>query len=416
MNAVNPLHRSSSTRVPWLRMLAVPVVLATLLALPSTSHARGYVSINFGPAYPAYPVYAYPAYPVYSYPAYYPAYPRYYHHYRHHYVATTYTSVDVAPPPLPVYEQPPIPGDGYVWTPGYWAYGASGYYWVPGTWVLPPYAGALWTPGYWGWDNGYYAFSPGYWGLSIGFYGGINYGFGYGGIGYDGGYWRNGVFFYNRTVNNIGTVNVRNVYNRTVINNTTINRTAATTANGTRTSFNGGTGGVTAKPTAAELAAAQQRHTQPVAAQQRQLQLASRNRAMLASVNHGAPAIAATQKAGAFSGAGIVKAHDVSPQDRAAVARAELAKPVRAATRAASVMGASHGGSMLARGNAQPHYSSRYSNHVGAGPSMREPFMRGQPMQGWSGPRASGRMQGMANARSFQSQRPSNGHEDKRQR
>ena len=31
-------------------------------------------------------------------------------------------SVDIAPPPLPVYDQPPIPGDGYIWTPGYWAW------------------------------------------------------------------------------------------------------------------------------------------------------------------------------------------------------------------------------------------------------------------------------------------------------
>jgi len=28
-------------------------------------------------------------------------------------------SVNVPPPELPVYDQPPIPGDGYIWTPGY---------------------------------------------------------------------------------------------------------------------------------------------------------------------------------------------------------------------------------------------------------------------------------------------------------
>src|ERR1700727_2487320 len=27
-----------------------------------------------------------------------------------------------APPPLPDYEQPPCPEDGYLWTAGYWAY------------------------------------------------------------------------------------------------------------------------------------------------------------------------------------------------------------------------------------------------------------------------------------------------------
>jgi len=30
--------------------------------------------------------------------------------------------VGFAPPELPVYEQPPCPGDDYIWTPGYWAW------------------------------------------------------------------------------------------------------------------------------------------------------------------------------------------------------------------------------------------------------------------------------------------------------
>ena len=96
---------------------------------------------------------------------------------------------DQPPPPLPDYEQPSAPGDGYLWTPGYWAWGSGGYYWVPGVWVQAPYEGALWTPGYWGYHNHRYGFYRGYWGPHIGFYGGVNYGFGYIGIGYQGGYW-----------------------------------------------------------------------------------------------------------------------------------------------------------------------------------------------------------------------------------
>ncbi len=42
-------------------------------------------------------------------------------------------SVNIAPPALPVYTQPVCPGVGYIWTPGYWAYGDDDYYWVPGT-------------------------------------------------------------------------------------------------------------------------------------------------------------------------------------------------------------------------------------------------------------------------------------------
>ena len=30
-------------------------------------------------------------------------------------------TVNVAPPPLPVYEQPPLPSPGYLWVPGYWS-------------------------------------------------------------------------------------------------------------------------------------------------------------------------------------------------------------------------------------------------------------------------------------------------------
>src|SRR5215831_20741627 len=103
-------------------------------------------------------------------------------------------SITIGPPALPIYEQPICPGDGYIWTPGYWAYGPDGYFWVPGTWVLPPTVGYLWTPGYWGWGDGVYLWHAGYWGPHIGFYGGINYGFGYTGVGYAGGFWRGGVF------------------------------------------------------------------------------------------------------------------------------------------------------------------------------------------------------------------------------
>ena len=110
-------------------------------------------------------------------------------------------SAGAAPPLLPVYAQPPIPGPGYVWIPGYWAWDGQEYYWVPGYWATPPAAGLLWTPPYWAWNDGAYDFYPGYWAPTVGYYGGIDYGFGYTGVGYDGGYWRNNQFFYNTAVN-----------------------------------------------------------------------------------------------------------------------------------------------------------------------------------------------------------------------
>ena len=153
-------------------------------------------------------------------------------------------SVAIAPPVLPVYAQPICPGPGYMWTPGYWAYGPAGYYWVHGTWVLAPYVGALWTPGYWGWSGGLYVWHGGYWGHHVGFYGGVNYGFGYTGVGYAGGYWHNGVFAYNRSVNHVSGANFH-TYNRTVINHES-----------SRVSYNGGKGGLSARPNQQHTASA----------------------------------------------------------------------------------------------------------------------------------------------------------------
>ena len=211
--------------------------------------------------------------------------------------AGIFVSVTIAPPVLPVYVQPPMPAPGYMWTPGYWAWDGS-YYWVPGTWVIAP-VGLLWTPGYWGWVNGAYIWNAGYWGPHVGFYGGVNYGFGYGGVGFAGGEWRGGQLFYNRSVTNIGTTNVTNVYNRTVVNNVTVNHV----------SYNGGAGGIAARPNADEVAAAREQHTAPIQAQTEHQNMAAHNNAMRASFNGGHPAVAATSRPGNFSGPGVVAAH-----------------------------------------------------------------------------------------------------------
>jgi WXXGXW repeat (2 copies) len=199
-------------------------------------------------------------------------------------------SVHVGPPALPVYAQPVCPTEGYIWTPGYWAYNAEGgYYWVPGVWVAPPRVGLLWTPGYWGFAGGVYAFHAGYWGPHVGFYGGVNYGFGYGGVGFAGGEWRGGHFAYNSAVTNVNTTVIHNTYiNRTVVNNTTVSRA----------SFNGGPGGTTATATAEERAAAHESHVQPTSEQMNHERTASTDRSNFASENHGKPANAAMSRVG----------------------------------------------------------------------------------------------------------------------
>src|SRR5208282_150502 len=207
-------------------------------------------------------------------------------------------SITVAPPALFRSSQPICPQEGYLWTPGYWAYGPEGYFWVPGTWVEPPAVGLLWTPGYWGWGGGVYLWHTGYWGPQVGFYGGINYGFGYTGVGFAGGYWRGGAFYYNRAVANVNVAVIHNSYHTEVVEHGEVSRA----------SFNGGAGGVAARPTAEERDAEHERHTAATSSQMEHEHMASTNREMLASANHGRPSVAATSRPGEFHGSGAVPA------------------------------------------------------------------------------------------------------------
>jgi hypothetical protein len=185
-----------------------------------------------------------------------------------------------APPPLPDYDQPSPPDPDYIWTPGYWAWSPEGYYWVPGAWVEPPYVGALWTPGYWGFYGGRYRFHHGFWGLHIGFYGGINYGYGYTGYGYYGGYWRGGHFFYNREVNHIDPRVIVRVYDYRVRED----RFAG------RPSFNGPRG-IMVRPRPAEIAVLHERRYAPLPAQMQLRQQSMENRQQFYRDNHGRPAM-----------------------------------------------------------------------------------------------------------------------------
>ena len=227
--------------------------------------------------------------------------------------AGVFISVNFAPPVLPVYEQPPLPAPGYHWTPGYWAYGDAGYYWVPGVWVQPPSVGVLWTPGYWGFAGGANAWHAGYWGPHVGFYGGVNYGFGYGGLGFCGGEWRGGVFAYNHAVANFGGVHVTNVYeDRTVVERNTI-------VNVNHVSFNGG-GGIAARPSPMEMQAEHENHIQPTANQSQHEHFAAQDRSQLASVNHGRPATPAASNINSYHQVAQQHVHSqpISASDRSA--------------------------------------------------------------------------------------------------
>jgi hypothetical protein len=218
-----------------------------------------------------------------------------------------------APPALPSYEQPPCPEEGYLWTPGYWAWSAAGYYWMPGVWVQPPRVGVLWTPGYWGYVGAVYVFRPGYWAPHIGYYGGINYGFGYFGVGFAGGRWVGNSFAYNRTVSNVDERAFHNTYNEAV--HSTLNRV----------SYNGGPGGTTFAPTAQERAFAAESRIPPTQVQRQNMVQAARIPALMphtsVRVNQPAPSTdhritAPLQKPAVFNPPAAVTAHDTAAPTR----------------------------------------------------------------------------------------------------
>jgi hypothetical protein len=215
--------------------------------------------------------------------------------------AGLFVSISVAPPPLPVYVQPPCPEPGYMWTPGYWAWDEDDgdYYWVPGSWVAAPEVGMLWTPGYWDWDDGAYIWHTGYWGPHVGYYGGVSYGFGYTGVGFVGGAWAGGVYTYNRAVTNVGvSISRANVYSKTVVVN----------ANASNVSFHGGNGGSQAQPTAEEKAASREHHFDPTREQIQNHQAAGKDTDLKFAKNKGKPGVAATTKPGDFSSKNAVGA------------------------------------------------------------------------------------------------------------
>jgi hypothetical protein len=197
-----------------------------------------------------------------------------------------------APPPLPLYDQPPLPGPDYLWSPGYWGWDedAQDYYWVPGAWVLAPEPGYLWTPSWWGWNDGLYIFHAGYWGPHVGYYGGVAYGYGYTGDGFVGGYWNGGHYVYNQSVNHLSPGLAVAAYRGPAPSLTS------------RTSFSGGPGGVFARPTAENSAAAREAHIPATPLQTNLVRSAVSNPSFFARANHGAPPAAALSARGAAAG------------------------------------------------------------------------------------------------------------------
>jgi len=150
---------------------------------------------------------------------------------------------------------------------------------------LPPAVGLYWTPPWWGWNGAAYVFHAGYWGPSVGYYGGINYGFGYFGTGYAGGYWRSGRFYYNREYNNFGHRHIPWTYSKPV---------PRPDHNGV--GWNGGVGGMPGQPSSRDQAAARARHWQPTGPQVQHFNTARSLPTLRSSTN----------RAGRFNNTGVV--------------------------------------------------------------------------------------------------------------
>src|SRR5208282_3156464 len=98
--------------------------------------------------------------------------------------------------------------------------------------------------------------------------------------------------------------------------------THVTYNNESHVSYNGGNGGISARPTAQEEAAGRDRHIPPVAVQTQHAQAARANPQQRASANMGKPGVAATPRPGDFNDRGAVPAKEAGEEVPAAAGQA----------------------------------------------------------------------------------------------
>ncbi len=130
---------------------------------------------------------------------------------------------------------------------------------------------------------------------TLAIYGGVNYGFGYGGIGFAGGIWRGHDFVYNTAVVHVNNVYVHNTYvDRTVVERNTI-------VNDRHVAYSGGPGGINHQATAEERNAMHEQHMAATSVQQQHMQAARSDRSFYANNNGGHPQTMAAERPMGFS-------------------------------------------------------------------------------------------------------------------
>jgi hypothetical protein len=70
--------------------------------------------------------------------------------------------VSQAPPPVRAEAQPPIPGPGFSWVAGYWAWQGGRFVWISGRWEAG-HPGTVWEAARWAQQGPYWRFVPGRW-------------------------------------------------------------------------------------------------------------------------------------------------------------------------------------------------------------------------------------------------------------
>jgi hypothetical protein len=122
-----------------------------------------------------------------------------------------------------------------------------------------------------------------------------------------------------------------------------------------RVSFNGGAGGVMARPTGGEMLAAREHHMGATSMQLQHQQMASRDNSLHAAVNGGRPGIAATSRPGEFTGRGVVASRGEAPGSGSHMQRPQGQYP--------------HGGAAYPQGRApgasSPRQGGGYQQHGG---------------------------------------------------
>jgi hypothetical protein len=151
-----------------------------------------------------------------------------------------------------------------------------------------------------------YVFHPGYWGRHVGYYGGINYGFGYMGVGFVGGMWHGHDFRYNTAVMRVGD-GPRWGRDRVYVDRTIVERN--TIVNDRHIAFNGGRDGIHYEPRPEERNAMHEQHMGATAVQQQHFQAARSDRSSYARNNSGHPQNAAVDRPMGFHGNPAPVAH-----------------------------------------------------------------------------------------------------------